>query len=81
MVNRVYFLNESKSTYNFYLLFQSLAFTHAFTGERIFGIGFCGRLCDNFLDPDQRDKYDSLIKSVKQHRPYFTYWYFSISVT
>ncbi len=50
------------------------AFTHAFTGKRIFGIGFCGRLCDNFLDPDQRDKYDSLIKSVKQHRPYFTYW-------
>jgi hypothetical protein len=50
------------------------AFTHAFTGKRKFGVGFCGRLCDNFLDPDKQEKYEGLLKSVKQHRPYFTYW-------
>jgi hypothetical protein len=50
------------------------AFTHAFTGKRKFGVGFCGRLCDNFLDPNKQKKYESLLKSVKQHRPYFTYW-------
>ena len=51
------------------------AFTYAFSGNRVFGVGFCGRLCDNDLDPDKKNKYDDLLKSIKQHRPYFTYWY------
>ncbi len=50
------------------------AFTHAFHGSRMFGVGFCGRLCDNDIDPDKKFKYDDLLKSIKQHRPYFTYW-------
>jgi hypothetical protein len=49
------------------------AFTHAFS-ERKFGVGFCGRLCDNYLDPSKKDKYEDLLSSIKQHRPYFTYW-------
>ncbi len=51
------------------------AFTHAFSGNRVFGMGFCGRLCDNDLDPSKKNQYDDLLKSVKQHRSYFTYWY------
>lgn len=47
------------------------AFTYACTGDRVFGMGFCGRLCDNDLDPG---KYDELLKTVKPHRSYFTYW-------
>lgn len=50
------------------------AFTHAFGTKRIFGIGFCGRLCDNTLDPDKKNEFQELIESVKQYRPYFTYW-------
>lgn len=50
------------------------AFTHAFHGSRMFGVGFCGRLCDNDIDPDKKFKYEDLLKSIKQHRPYFTYW-------
>lgn len=50
------------------------AFTHACDGNRMFGMGFCGRLCDNDLDPDKKFKYEDLLKSIKQHRPYFTYW-------
>ena len=44
------------------------AFTHAFTGKRVFGVGFCGRLFDNFLDPSKKHKYEDLLKSIKQHR-------------
>ena len=50
------------------------AFTHAFSGRRILGVGFCGRLFDNDFDPTKKDEYMDLLKSVKQHRPYFTYW-------
>ena len=50
------------------------AFTHACTGNRMFGVGFCGRLCDNDVDPEKKFKYEDLLKSIKQHRPYFTYW-------
>ncbi len=50
------------------------AFTHAFSGDRMFGVGFCGRFCDNDIDPDKKFKYGDLLKSIKQHRPYFTYW-------
>jgi hypothetical protein len=40
----------------------------------VFGVGFCGRLFDNDLDPSKKPKYEDLLKSIKQHRPYFTYW-------
>ena len=51
------------------------AFTGAFAdGRRLFGVGFCGRLCDNDLDPAKKDKYAHIIDSVTKHRPYFTYW-------
>lgn len=50
------------------------AFMYAFGTQRVFGMGFCGRLCDNDLDQTKKDEFEDLIKSVKQHRSYFTYW-------
>lgn len=50
------------------------AFTHACSGDRTFGVGFCGRLLDNYLDPTKKPQYEELLTSVRQHRPYFTYW-------
>ncbi len=50
------------------------AFTHAFGTRRVFGLGFCGRLCDNDIDPSKKSEYQDLLNSIKQHRPYFTYW-------
>lgn len=50
------------------------AFTHAFSSKRMFGVGFCGRLCDNDIDPDKKFKYEDLLKTIRQHRPYFTAW-------
>lgn len=51
------------------------AFIYAWSKNRVFGMGFCGRLFDNDLDPSKKNKYDDLLKSIKQHRAYFTYWY------
>ena len=50
------------------------AFTYACSGKRVFGVGFWGRLCDNYLDPKKKQEHIQLLNSVKQHRPYFTYW-------
>ena len=49
------------------------AFTRAF-GDKKLGFGFCDRLLDNFIDRDKIDEYEEIVKNVKQHRPYFTYW-------
>lgn len=49
------------------------AFTHACTNKKL-GFGFCDRLLDNFIDKDKKDEYEEIVKNVKQHRPYFSYW-------
>jgi hypothetical protein len=49
------------------------AFTKAFTSPRKFGIGFCGRLFDYFVDPAKAAE-ANILDLIKQHRPYFTFW-------
>ncbi len=43
------------------------AFTN-FNEPRKLGLGFCDRLCDNFIDESKKMKYQDLLNSIKEHR-------------